>query len=63
MQPGFSDDRQPTPTMKPIELSAWQLAVAVSLILVSAAAISAALHLGWADGCCWRPCGTTVQLL
>ena len=47
---------------QPIELSNWQLAVAVSLILVSAA-ISAALHLGLGRRLLLAAIRTTVQLL
>lgn len=48
--------------MKPIELSFWQLAVAVSLILISAA-ISAALQLGLGKRLLLAAVRTTVQLL
>lgn len=47
---------------EPIELSNWQLAVAVSLILVSAA-ISAVLHLGLGRRLLLAAIRTTVQLL
>jgi putative ABC transport system permease protein len=46
----------------PIELSAWQLSIAVSLILVSAA-ISAALHLGMGQRLLLAAVRTTTQLL
>jgi putative ABC transport system permease protein len=48
--------------MKPIELTFWQLAVAVSLILISAA-ISAALQLGLGKRLLLAAVRTTVQLL
>jgi putative ABC transport system permease protein len=48
--------------MKPIALSNWQLAVAVSLILISAA-ISAALQLGLGKRLLLAAVRTTVQLL
>src|SRR5579871_2561140 len=48
--------------MKPIELSNWQLAIAVSLILVSAA-ISAALELGLGKRLLLAAVRTVVQLL
>ena len=47
---------------QPIELTAWQLSVAVSLILISAA-ISAALRLGLGQRLLLAAVRTTVQLL
>jgi len=47
---------------QPIELSAWQLSVAVSLILISAA-ISAALRLGLGQRLLLAAVRTMVQLL
>jgi putative ABC transport system permease protein len=53
---------QATPAAPPIELSAWQLSVAVSLIVISAA-ISAVLRLGLGQRLLLAAVRTTVQLL